>query len=125
MKTQGKPAYQILVVDDESAVRDSIRMVLEFLGHAVETADSGAMALSLLKPGRFDLVITDNFMHGMKGDQLAATLKQRQPGLPVIMVTAFPDKLDANSKLEGVVDFLVVKPFAIADLSDAIARVMR
>jgi two-component system cell cycle response regulator CpdR len=125
MKAREKASYRILVVDDESAVRDSIRMVLEFLGHTAETADSGATALSLFKSGRFDLVITDNFMHGMKGDQLAATIKQQQPGLPVIMATAFPDKLDANNMLEGIVDCLVIKPFAIADLSNAIEKVMR
>ena len=125
MKEQGKPVLQILVVDDEPTVRDSIRMLLTHFGHSVQTADNGAAALALLTPGRFNLVITDYFMHGMKGDELATLIKLREPGLPVIMATAFADELKAGGKLDGNVNHLLIKPFSVAELNDAIARVMR
>jgi hypothetical protein len=124
MKHSGKPAYQILVVDDESSVRDSIRMLLQYFGHTVQTADSGATALAMLSPDRFHLVITDYFMHGMKGDELAAIIRQRLPGLPIIMATAFADELKSSGKLEGNVDRVLIKPFTVAELNEAVAQVM-
>jgi len=124
MKEEGKPAYQILVVDDEPAVHGSIRMLLDFDGHTVQTADSGESALTLLQPGRFHLVITDYFMLGMRGDELAALIRLRHPGLPIIMTTAFADELKANGKVNGIVDHLLLKPFSINELRDAIAKVM-
>ena len=122
-KEHAKPVLQILVVDDEPTVRDSIKMLLEHFGHTVQTADNGAAALALVEPGRFNLVITDYFMHGMKGDELAALIKAREPGLPIIMATAFVDELKASGKLNGNVDDLLIKPFSLTDLRDAIARV--
>ena len=123
MTDQGKPAYKVLVVDDESSVRDSIRMLLEFHGHTVETADGGALGLTRLETERFDLVITDYLMHGMRGDQLAAAIKQRHPALPIILATAFADDLKANGTLNGIVDHLLIKPFSMAELCEAVASV--
>jgi CheY-like chemotaxis protein len=123
MKEPKKPGLQILVVDDEPTVLDSIRMVLSHLGHTVQTADSGAAALGLLTPDRFNLVITDYFMNGMKGDELATVIKQRQPGLPIIMATAYADELKADGRLKGQVDYLLIKPFSMAELMAAIDQV--
>jgi CheY-like chemotaxis protein len=125
MKASGKPVFKILVVDDESTVRDSIRMVLEHLGHTVEAADNGAAAFALLTPGRFNLVITDYFMPGMKGDELASLIKLHHAGLPIIMATAYADQLKAEGKLDGTVDYLLIKPFNVAELCNAIALVTR
>ena len=72
-------------------------------------------------PGKFDLVITDNAMEGMNGDQLAILLKERQPGQPVIMATAFVNNFDLPST--GV-DVIVNKPYSHDEMKDAIARVM-
>jgi CheY-like chemotaxis protein len=81
-------------------------------------------ALVLLESGRFNLVITDYFMPGMKGDELAALIKLRQPGLPIIMATAYASELKADDKLGGNVDHLLTKPFSITELCSAIAGVM-
>jgi CheY-like chemotaxis protein len=125
MKPSEQPAYSILVVDDEPSVRDSIRMLLVHFGHAVQTAENGAAALALLSAHRFNLVITDYFMHGMKGDELAALIKLRHPGMPVIMATAYADELKAEGRLDGNVDHLLIKPFSITEMRDAIARLAR
>jgi CheY-like chemotaxis protein len=124
MKSPRKPAYHILVVDDETSVSDSIRMVLQHHGHTVQTAENGAAAIALLEPGHFQLVITDYLMHGMNGDELAKTIKLRMPGLPVIMASAYADELKTSDKLDGKVDHLLLKPFSIAELNEAIAHVM-
>ena len=65
------------MVDDEPAVCDAIKMMLKFDGHAVQSAQGSKEALSLLEQGKFDLIITDYSMVGMKGDQLAAIIKER------------------------------------------------
>ena len=124
MKTQGTHGLQILVVDDEATVSRAIKMLLEHEGHTVQTADSAEAGLSLFASGRFDLVITDYSMGGMDGGQLAVRVKGLRPGQPVIMATASIYSLDALGPKSGGVDFLLNKPFTLAELREAIARVM-
>ena len=76
---KGKPVWQILVVDDEPAVCDAIKMMLEHDGHEVQTVDGGEAALVMLEHNTFDLITTDYSMAGMKGNQLAATVKKCRP----------------------------------------------
>jgi len=124
MKTCQKPGHRILVVDDEPDVRQAIKMMLEHDGHEVQTVDSGEAALALLEHNIFDLITTDYSMAGMKGDQLAAIIKQRWPGQPVIMATAFAADLYPSSKPSGGVDCMLNKPFSLVELREAIALVM-
>jgi len=79
----------ILVVDDEPLVRQSVQLLLEADGYIVDGAESGAAALALFEPGKFDMIFTDYFMPEMKGDQLAAAINKRSPKQPVVMLTAF------------------------------------
>jgi two-component system cell cycle response regulator CpdR len=116
--------YHILVVDDEPSVRRAIQMLLGHDGHEVRTVDSGETALALLEQDLFDLVITDYSMEGMKGDQLAAIIKQRWPGQPVILATAFAADFPHSSTPSGGVDYVLSKPFSVVELREAIAWVM-
>jgi two-component system cell cycle response regulator CpdR len=124
MPTPGNQVRQILVVDDEPAVRDAIKMMLKFDGHEVQTANGSKEALSLLEQGKFDLIITDYSMSGMKGDELAAVIKQRLPHQPIIMITAYAEMLKSSSDPLPGVDFIISKPFSLADLREAIAGVL-
>lgn len=118
-----KASFNILVVDDESAMRETIRRVLQYGGHTVEIAPDGEVAVSLLHPGKFHLVITDYHMPGMRGDQLAAHIKQQLPSLPVIMATARPDEAMMDGKANPHVDLLLSKPFQVTELLEAVAKV--
>ena len=114
---------KILVVDDEPMVCEAVKMLLEFDGHQVVTAVNGNEALALFDDGRFDVVITDYTMPGMKGDELALALKARLPAQPVIMLTAHAEMIKTVAvPLKGV-DQLVSKPFQFQDLREAIQRV--
>jgi CheY-like chemotaxis protein len=115
---------QILVVDDEPAVGDAIKMMLQFDGHAVQTANGSQEARSLLEQGKFDLIITDYSMPGMKGDELAAVIKQRLPHQPIIMITAYAEMLKSSGDTLAGVDFILSKPFLLKDLREAIVRVL-
>jgi CheY-like chemotaxis protein len=119
-----KPVWQILVVDDEPDVCETIKMVLEHDGHKIQTVNSGREALALLEHGKFDLVTTDFSMSGMKGDVLAALIKQRLPNQPVLMISANGAMAnDSGNPLPGV-DLVISKPFLLEDLRNAIAKVL-
>ena len=115
--TQTKPAAQrILVVDDEPFVCESVKMLLAYDGHAVETAGGGREALAKYEAAKFDLVITDYSMEGMKGDQLAQAIKRLAPDKPIILLTAFPPE----QKPDGI-DLVLTKPFYFDTLREALA----
>jgi CheY-like chemotaxis protein len=117
------PQRRILVVDDEPLVCDAVKMMLDFDGHVVETVGSAKAALLLLEKKKFDLVITDFEMPFMKGDELAAAIKARDPKQSVIMITAYAEMLKAaNNPLTGI-DFIISKPFLLENLREAIAKV--
>ncbi len=112
----------ILVVDDESLVRRSVHILLQGEGYLVQEAKSGAEALAVFEPDKFDMIFTDYLMPDMKGDQLAAAIKQRSPKQPVVMLTAFPEKFESAESTPGGVDSLICKPFGLDNLREAIAR---
>ena len=123
MPTPSKPVWQILVIDDEPAVCDAIKMMLQFDGHKVQTAHSAKEALALLEQATFDLVTTDYAMTGMKGDELAAIIKQRLPRQPIIMITAYAEMLKSTDEPLQV-DDIISKPFLLTDLREAVAKVL-
>ena len=124
MPAPGKQARQILVVDDEPAVCDAIKMMLKFDGHEVQTANGSKEALSLLERDRFDLITVDYAMVEMKGDELAAIIKQRLPQLPILMITAYAEMLKASGNPLTGVDGIISKPFMLEDLRQAIAGLL-
>ena len=123
MKTPVFPQRRILVVDDEPLVCDAVRMMLDFDGHTVETANSGKDALAMLAKAQYDLVITDFEMPMMKGDELAAAIKARAPNQRVVMITAYAEMLQASGNALVGVDHMISKPFLLENLREAIAKV--
>jgi CheY-like chemotaxis protein len=122
--SKGKPVLRILAVDDEPAVCTAIKMALEFDGHKVQMANSGGEALALLEQDRFDLVITDFSMPEMKGDALAAAVKQRLPNQPVLMISGNGVMAKASGDPLTGVDLVIGKPFLLEELRTAIAKVL-
>ena len=119
-KNTGKQVWQILVVDDETAVCETIKMVLEHDGHKVQMANNGPEALALLERNKFDLVTTDFSMLGMNGDTLAAAIKERIPKQSILMISANGAMAkSAGNPLPGV-DLVIGKPFSLEDLRKAI-----
>jgi CheY-like chemotaxis protein len=112
-----------LVVDDEPLVCDAVKMMLDFDGHVVETVGSAKDALGKLEESKFDLVITDFEMPLMKGDELAAAIKARDPKQPIVLITAYAEMLQASGNPLTGVDFVISKPFLLENLREAIAKV--
>jgi PAS domain S-box-containing protein len=108
----------LLLVDDEDLVRKSIAALLAELGYEVVDVGSAAAALETLRAGLLpDLVITDHMMPGMTGAQLAVALRERVPGMPVLMITGYAD---LHGETPGALDVLA-KPFAFSELAERVA----
>lgn len=113
---------KVLVVDDDSLVLTSTRLLIEDLGHRVLCASSGVQALELYERNPdIDLVITDMAMPQMDGAQLAKLLRDRQPALPIILATGYAERL------EGFATQLprLIKPFKQIDLMQVIGQTMK
>jgi two-component system response regulator VanR len=89
--------------------RGLIREWLEDDGHHVETADDGLQGLEHFKAATWDLVITDRVMPKLDGDGLARTIKEINPTIPVILVTAFADR--PPDPRGSPFDMIIRKPF--------------
>ncbi len=84
-----KKRVKVLVVDDETIVRESLRDWLGDIGHQVLTAENGAQALGIIEKEKPEIVITDLVMPGMDGIELLKRAKEVSPGTEVIIIPAY------------------------------------
>jgi two-component system, NtrC family, response regulator HydG len=117
-----KKKTRVLVVDDEASARSGLEKLLRQEGFDVESAESGAAALSLREERPFDVIVTDLKMPGMDGVELMKKLKELDRDLPVLVVTAFSDVASAvNAMRAGAEDYLT-KPVDFDALILALER---
>jgi DNA-binding NtrC family response regulator len=115
------PIARVLVVEDEPDVAEILRDALTDLGYAVSVAGGGAEALAVVAVHRPDVVLLDLAMPGMPGDEVLERLRERDPALPVIVVTGNPDVDRARATLAlGAFDY-VAKPFDLRMLARTVA----
>ncbi|HUJ25968.1 MAG TPA: response regulator [Myxococcales bacterium] len=108
---------RILVVDDEDAIRSSLRSLLEADGYDVDEAPDGADALALLQAKPFELVISDQNMPGMSGIDLLKLVRVRHPSVVRIMLTGDTDpETTIRSINESEVYRFIRKPWHNRDL---------
>jgi FixJ family two-component response regulator len=116
--------FLISVVDDDESVRESLEGLLKSLGYVVEVFSSAESFLSSDALTKTNCLILDVRMPGMSGPELQRELKNHQPQVPIIFITAHGDE-DVRSRVlaEGAVDCLL-KPFSEDSLLNAIGRVL-
>jgi two-component system KDP operon response regulator KdpE len=112
---------RILLAEDDPGARDSIKLLLNIDRHEVVEAAGGAEAIELLKSQTFDLAILDYFMPGMRGSQVALRIRDIAPSLPILMITAYLEKLRDSDK---PVNAVLGKPFGIEELRQAIVKLL-
>jgi two-component system, OmpR family, response regulator MprA len=116
----------ILVVDDERAVRDSLRRALELEGYGVELAEDGEQALRRLESEPLpDAVILDVLMPGADGLEVCRRLRGAGKGLPVLMLTARAEVDSRVAGLDAGADDYLSKPFALAELLARLRALLR
>jgi PAS domain S-box-containing protein len=116
---------RILVVDDDLGVCHSLRDLLTAEGCRVETATNGREGLAKLETTVVDLVLSDVVMPDLDGYQLFQEVRQRWPGLPVVLMTAFhfdKDHVIKRSRMAGVDDVVYKKPIDPPRLREIIKR---
>lgn len=112
----------ILVVEDDAALRDAVCLTLEMAGHRVTGVDGGPTALVELERQVFNLVITDLRMQPMDGLQLLGEVRKRLPQLPVLLMTAYGDVDKAVAAMRGGACDFVMKPFEPEALLEHVRR---
>ncbi len=117
---------KILVVDDERAVRESLRRALALQGYEVELASDGAEALErLAADGQPDAVVLDILMPGIDGLEVCRQIRRRGSSVPVLMLTARDAVGDRVEGLDAGADDYLVKPFALEELLARIRALLR
>jgi len=116
--------FHVLLVDDDSLVRDMLKMALESLDVFVTVAENGLQAQKEILAGNFRLVITDINMPGMNGADLLRWLRQQRPHIEGIVITGREISESVRQELKkGVIDFLF-KPFPLDRLREAVKKSM-
>ena len=112
--TGAKP--RVLVVDDNDDIRYLLRMSLED-DFAIDVVASAADALARIERGeRFDIVITDVIQPGMNGIELTERLRENQPSLPVVVLSAWITTRNAHVAIDAGARVAMAKPFRADDL---------
>ncbi|MGB8096384.1 MAG: sigma-54 dependent transcriptional regulator [Terracidiphilus sp.] len=116
----------VLVIDDEAAIRDSLEVLLTLEGYAVKMAGDGEQGLRILELENFDLVLLDLALPGRSGLELLPMIKERQPEVPVIMITAYGTVDNVVEAIRAGAENFVQKPWdnekLLADIRSAVAR---
>jgi DNA-binding NtrC family response regulator len=115
-------SLRILIVDDDRAQRSLLETFLQSHGYVTQSAASGEAALQLLTEDRYAMMISDVRMPGMSGLETLRRVRQKNPDLPVLLVTAFADIRSAVSAMrDGAVNYLA-KPIDLDELLVTIAK---
>src|ERR1700676_4275415 len=115
----------VLVVDDEAALRRTLRASLVTSGFAVEEAGNGAEAIVAIQRRSFDLVLLDVNMPGMSGVEVCRQIRAVAPRTGIVMVTVRDAEEDKVRALEAGADDYVTKPFRFRELVARMGAVLR
>lgn len=116
---------QILLVDDDVLLTEAVRYSLEKVGYAVSVAATGADALLRARERQPDLAILDIGLPDLNGLHLCRALREADPDLPVIFLTAHDREMDVLLGFERGADDYVTKPFNLSELTARIGAILR
>jgi len=115
---------RILIVDDESHIRMTLKQMLEDAGYGVATAESGPVALDYLDNNDCDLVLLDVRMPGLDGFEVLDRLNEERPDLPVVIVTAHGTVDQATEAIREGAENFVHKPFSPEQVRSVVAQAL-
>jgi two-component system, NtrC family, response regulator AtoC len=115
---QGLPALRrrVLVVDDESAIREVLATFLEQYEFAVHTVPDGASALALLQTEYVDVILVDLQMPGISGIEMAFEVHKTKPHIPMALITGTPKSIQLATLRQTGISRVFAKPFDLEEL---------
>ena len=116
---------RVLVVDDDKAVRESLRRSLEYNGYDVALASDGAEALDAVTTAQPDMVVMDVMMPRMDGIEATRAMRSAGHDLPILVLTARDAVGDRVEGLDAGADDYLTKPFALAELLARLRALLR
>jgi CheY-like chemotaxis protein len=116
---------QVLVVDDNEAVRDVLSRVFSSLGYSVTVAVNGLEGGTFFLTGSYDLVVTDLQMPLMNGWELSRLVKERSPETPVVVITGCPGETHRGAMERNCVDAVIPKPFRIEEIERTVRSLVK
>lgn len=116
---------QILIVEDEQAIRELIKITLEAQGYRCETAEDGEIAADLIEQENYDLILLDIMLPKVDGYELLEYIRQTKYEVPVIFLTAKSQTKDKIKGLKEGADDYITKPFEIEELTARVEAVLR
>ncbi|PRC48149.1 DNA-binding response regulator, partial [Mycobacterium sp. ITM-2017-0098] len=116
---------RILVVDDDRAVRESLRRSLSFNGYSVEMAQDGREALDLIASSRPDALVLDVMMPRLDGLEVCRQLRSSGDDLPILVLTARDSVSERVAGLDAGADDYLPKPFALEELLARMRALLR
>jgi DNA-binding NtrC family response regulator len=114
----------ILVIDDEDSIRDYLSMMLEREGYEVRASADGRKALKLYAQEAFDVVITDIQLPGIDGIEVLKTLRERDPTIPVVIVTGHASQESAIEALNLGAFYYLLKPVSNDELKQVVRNAL-
>jgi DNA-binding response OmpR family regulator len=124
--TDALKSLNILVVDDEAPLRETLTRSFSREGHHVESVAGGREAIEKAGREHYDIVLLDVALgQGPNGYEVCRTLRERRNVVPIIMLTALDTEADAVQGLEAGADDYVTKPFGLAELRSRVRAVLR
>lgn len=114
----------ILIVDDDTGVRDMLSSVLNDEGYSVEAVENGKKAIKACEKSPFDVALIDIELPDTKGTELLNRLKKMQPKMIRIIITGHPSIENAMKAVNERADGYVLKPFEVTELLEMIARLL-
>src|ERR1700758_2639590 len=106
----------ILVVDDESEIREGLELLLTGEGYGVSSAETGALGLGKLEEQPFDLMLLDVSLPDRNGLELLKEVRRRDPDLPVVLITAYGSVDLARAGIQGGARDFITKPWSNDEL---------
>lgn len=125
MNSPSAPKPRVLVVDDDKAVRESLRRSLEFNGFEVVLAEDGAEALARIAAAAPDVVVMDVMMPRLDGIETTKALRTAGNDLPILVLTARDAVGDRVEGLDAGADDYLTKPFALQELLARLRALLR
>jgi DNA-binding response OmpR family regulator len=121
------PPRRVLVVEDELAIRELLRLHLELAGFALEETGDGRRALETARARPFDLILLDVMLPGLDGVSGCQAIRKEGPNVqtPILMVTARDGESDTVVGLESGADDYVTKPFGVRELMARVSALLR